>query len=204
MLKYDIKEIKKLEEEFGVDIIQKAVVASINKTTAKTRTHISKSIRAVYNVNSAAVSSRLKFRRASRDSLSGELVYTGSKIGLINFKAKAKKVLLGRKPRKGKAGRRWGRERIGVTVKVLKKGPRRLVKSNPGFIAVGKNNNEQIFYRAGKGKDRNYLYSAKSLSISGMVSGAEGRSGDLEEYDKFAAREQVIEFDRAIQFYAGK
>lgn len=200
MLKYQVKNLEKLKRKFDPKIVDSANRAAQNKAAQKLRTYISKSIRDVYNVKAGAISKRVKINRASVSSPFAELRYSGPRVGLINFGAKVKKVTLARKPRKGQKGRKWGRFRKGVTVRVRKDGGRKQVTSKPGFIAVGKNSNEHIFYRTGKG--RNDLKSAKTWSIPEMVRLAEKEGGPSNEsYQEQAAAEYDVEFDRAMRHF---
>lgn len=204
MLKYRVKNLEKLKRKFDPKIVDRANRAAQNKAAEKLRTYIKESIRDVYNVKAGAIAKRVKLNRASVSTPFAELSYTGPRIGLVNFGARAKKVTLSRKPRKGQKGRKWGRFRTGVTVKVRHDQGRKLVtkkgKKGAGFIAVGNNNNEQIFYRTGKG--RNDLVSAKTWSIPEMVRLAEKEGGPSNEsYQQQAAAEYDVEFDRAMRHF---
>lgn len=205
MLKYRIKNLDKLKQKFDPKVVERANRAGANKAAQKTRTFISETIRKVYNVKAMAIKKRVTLKRASSNMPFAELRYRGPRIGLINFGAKEKKVTLARKPRKGQKGQPWGRFRTGVTVKVKKSGSRKLVSSRPGFIMTGKNNNQHIYYRAGDGSDRNNLRSAKTWSIPEMLKNAEREgAGSSKAYERFAAQEYDIEFDRAMKHFMSK
>ncbi len=200
---YQVKDLEKLKKDLDPKIVERANSAGANKAAQKLRTFVSKAIRQVYNVKASAISKRVELRRASRSTPVAELRYKGPRVGLVNFAPKAKKVTLTRKPRKGQKGMPWGRVRTGVTVKVRKDGSRKLVQSKPGFIAVGANNNEHIYYRTGK--ERNKLESALTWSLPEMVrlSEKEG-AGSEKAYEDYAEQEYDLEFDRALRHFMSK
>lgn len=203
MFNYRVKDLEKLQKRFDPQVVKKANTAGLNKATAKVRTFISQSVRKRYAVKAAAIKKRVALKRASITNPTTAIRYRGPRVGLINFSAREKRVAIARKPRSGK-GQPWGRFRQAVTVRVRREGSRKRVYSKPGFIAVGANGNEHIFYRAGDGSDRNNLQALKTYSIPEMVARAEGAAGTESGYSEFAAREYDVEFDRALRYYLGK
>lgn len=207
-IKYSLLDFEQLNERFDSRMIRNAQYLAINKVLPKLQTHISARVRNRYNVTARSIKERVKLRKASMKSgaLQGVITFSGSRIGLINFNAKIKKVTLGPKPRKGKAGRRWGRHRVGVTVRVLKGSARKLVTERSGFIAQGRNGNKQIFYRQEKkktwrSKGREVLRAAYQYSIPEMIELANGGVGSTETYNEFIGAEFNKEFDVAMNYY---
>jgi hypothetical protein len=133
----DIKltDLDKVLGAFDSKLLDRAVVNTINKTSAKAKTKVSKEVRETWNIkakdfNRHAKLIRARYQRGRPEAL---LLYTGRKFGLINFSPKEK------------ANR-------SVTVRVLKKkGRRPAISKNgmPGFIA-STNGTRNIFARRGK------------------------------------------------------
>lgn len=206
MLKFDVRDLDKLRDEFSPDVVNKAINSAMGKTINKLQTYVSKEIRQTYNIKQAVVKKHARKFRSSNGTtnlLKAGMLYKSRKLGFMNFGAKPKKVTLGRKAKKG---RPWGRIRTGVTVQIRKNRPRKLVQSRPGFLAAGENGNIQAFYRDPRGglsrTGKTKLKVMKGPSIPDMVLASEGLFG--ETYDQFAAAEYNKEFDVAMNFYLGK
>lgn len=149
-------------EKRGDNYIDKARVMAVNKVVAKTKTTLSREARLRYNVKAKRVQSSLRVRRASKNDSDAMLDYVGARIGLINFAAKSKNITLARRTRKGKRLKRKA-----VTVKILKAGSRKQVKSKPAFIAEIQGHKHVL---ARKNADRDSLRVLNTLSVPEMMS----------------------------------
>jgi hypothetical protein len=167
------------------------------KAAERGRTVVSKATRNLYTVKAAEIKSahRLITRFGENGKAStATLWYSGSRLGLEKFSARARQVTL-----KGRSkSSRFGRKRRGVTVRVRKDRPRKLVQG--GFLAQAKNGNEFIFQR--RGLARLPIRRLLSLSVAEMV-----KHPDVNRqfstmvndfYPKELARLYNLELDRAL------
>lgn len=198
MLQHDIKHIDELTQQYGIAVVEQANLRALNFAIAKLRTFVSKNIRAKYNVTAAAIARRVTMRKASSNHFQAHLRYVGPRVSMINFGAKPKNVTIARK---SKTGRRWGRKRTGVTVKILKKGSRKQITSVPAFIATGKSGNRHVFMRNSSKRDD--ITAMSWRSVPQMVLSAE-RGGSAMDYDAFAVTEHAREFDRVLTHLLSK
>lgn len=191
MQHFEYSELEELLAVYDPKLVSRAVNSADNKTIRKLRTKIRKEVRGKYNVKAAAINRRAKTILGRVKGLSAELSYAGTKLGLVNFAAKKKKVKVS--SRAGKKVTRWG-----TSVKVLRGQSRKVVKSKPAFVAKGKNDNLQIFAR--RTDDRDSIVAIKGLAIAEMVDSPEiiehALTSSREDYEK--------EFDVAMNFFLGK
>ncbi|RXE48705.1 phage tail protein [Chromohalobacter israelensis] len=165
MLKYDIRFMQRLRNELGEqgDKVEKAFVRSMDATSSKAATHISRGIRGTYAIKANLVKRHLKINRARRDAYRA-LVYTGKRLPLEEFKPKQRWVTVNPRrtvksgPRKGKLARRRG-----VSVRVRKDTGRQLVPG--GWLAK-----DHVLRRADLGDNDSDPRIQYGPSIPGMVS----------------------------------
>lgn len=112
----DLKRARSYVQFVAAQEIDKAMRRAINRTIDQVATEANRRIRDRYNVRARAVSRAMKKKKVSAraGSLTAEIEIRGRRIGLIEF-----------------AARQTGK---GVSVKVLKAGPRKVVKG--AFIAT--------------------------------------------------------------------
>lgn len=184
-LRYRFDKLDQLRDRFDPRIVEKAVRSSIRKTALKLRTKLSKRVRERYNVPARVIARHAKLENffQSRSQPFSILRYVGSKIGLINFGARSRIV----RTAKGK--------RRGVSVQVLKEGGRKVVKSEPAFIATGANENRHVFARTGEG--RFPIVSLKGPSVAEMV----GRDEVIDDANAFMSGELPRIFDNEMEFF---
>ena len=115
--------LEALARVFDPKKIKDAEHIAINKTTQKTRTQVSKAVRARYVVTAKDVSSTVKITKTTDDVAGRILMYTGKKLSLNKFSLKKVKT------------RKRGDRRGGVSVKVLRKGKRKVIRGKYGFGA---------------------------------------------------------------------
>lgn len=189
-LRFELRDIDKLKRAFDPAIVQRAQQSAIRKTTRKLRTELSKRVRMRYNVaaNVVAKHTSLDTLFARPDNPMAILKYVGGKIGLVNFGA-TKRIVRG----VGKSGRRY--KRTGVSVRVLKGEKRKILRSVPGFIAKGENDNVHIFYRTGD--TRGPIVSVQGPSVAEMV----GRHEVMSGADTFLSQELPKSFSNELEFF---
>lgn len=88
-------EVQKALKQFRADIVDKAMVRSLNRTVEQARTRMSREIRAEYAIDASSVRDRLKVRRAfiygSRRSIEAALYVNpgrGRSLNVIRFTAR--------------------------------------------------------------------------------------------------------------------
>lgn len=115
----DLNKVKSMLSgiENGAD---KALTRSINKTTVNSQTYMVKKTGAHFNVKAARIKKDFDIKKATYSKTSASVDVTSEPIGLINFGGKQLK------------------KNKGVSVKVLKKGPREKLGSG-FFVKVKKN-----------------------------------------------------------------
>lgn len=147
---HDLDDLKRL---LNPKFLRQAELSALKATRAKVKTRVSKSVRETFNVTAATVSRKIKIGLRNNNT-EAWLLWTGRRIGLINFGARFRNVKTSRGTRKG------------VTVQVQRGKKRFLVPG--GFLATGEQGNAHIFQRIGK--DRLKIRSLTGPSIPQMVS----------------------------------
>jgi hypothetical protein len=179
-------DIKEMERMLDPEFLVKAKKSALKATQRKTATRISKLVRQEFNVTARAVADRLKLSLGRNDT-EAYLRYVGTRIGLINFSGKFKKV-------RTTAGRR-----LGATAKV-KKTARRYVAPG-GFIAEGNNGNVHIFQRMSKRqRARMPIRKMTGPAIPQMVSQQEV----LDEATKFVEQEYPKDLTNRLDYFLTK
>jgi hypothetical protein len=215
---FDIHNLDSVREAYDPKLVKKALKITTNKLAAKSKTAISKKVRARYKVSVSDFNQRSQVSKVSNstDSYSSAFIWRGKKIGLFNFGAHEIKKLAGGsaqrtqyKTRKNKKnnGRREtkstsralkasGRTAYGISV-MVKAGQRKTIGADDGilpFISIGRNNQLHIFRRVGS--DRKKLHRLDTLSIPQMINAV----GGAEITSEVVGAELAIEFDRAMKF----
>lgn len=145
-------DMKRTIAEFSLERkkIDTATFRALNRAQDKVATEAGREIREVYNVRQKAITSAFRKRRASRASLTARLLVEGVRLGLIEFSAR--------------------QTAQGVTVRILKAGGRKLVRS--AFITASTRGNyrgggsqgiNQVWRR--QGKERYPIFPLRSVSI---------------------------------------
>lgn len=130
-LKFDIRHLQKLRNQFNSKDVEKALEWALKATTRKTATLISKDIRNTYAIKAGDIKRHLKIKKYRRDATRA-LLYTGGMIPLEEFKPKTRRV---RTTATSSRGKKFVTHRRGVTVKVRKDKGRKLVEG--GWLAKG-------------------------------------------------------------------
>ena len=165
-----------LRRVFGSNVVSKSVKSATFKTTAKTRTEISKRVRDIYAVKAGLISKSASIRNGSsvREKM---LLYTGANISLTEFGPRQRLV----RTAKGK--------RKGVSVRIRKDRGRKLVKS--GFSASLKGGK---FIGKRKTDTRFPIRGTSTVSVPGMV-----KSRDvIKLINKFVGEEYPAQFEREM------
>lgn len=165
MLKYDIRFMQRLRNKLGKqsEQVDKAFRRSLDATSNKAATHISRDIRGTYAIKANLVKRHLKINRARRDAYRA-LIYTGKRLPLEEFKPRQRWVTVNPRrtvksgPRKGKLARRRG-----VSVRVRKDTGRQLVSG--GWLAK-----DHVLRRSDQGDNDSDPRIQYGPSIPGMVS----------------------------------
>lgn len=205
-LEFDWRDIEKLRRVFGKKIVQRALVTSLVKLTNKVRAEINRQVTEEYNVSRAAINRRLKVSIDKKSSNPEAMLrYIGTRIGLINFKARVRKIKVVSKI----TGKLLKRKEVSVQIK--KKGPRRIVSSrkfeSKGFVGVGASANKHIFARildaAGRSRKmfgKDVLAARKTLSIPEMVDS----KAVLTDLNELVKAQFPLEFNRSLTFHLQK
>lgn len=127
----DVDGVKQMLSRLNANETEKALVRTINKTTTGVRTDGTKILSEHYALTASAIRESWKIRKALFRDPVGVVGSQGTFIRLKEFGARQTKT--------------------GVSVKVLKKNPRAVVKG--AFFATLKNN-EQVYWRKWKGDAR--------------------------------------------------
>jgi hypothetical protein len=185
MIKVDISNIDQLRKQFDPEKVDKAFWSALKRTTAKTKTQVSKEIRKIYAIKAGDVNKHVRSYRAQDSYV---IDYSGSPISLRKFGAKTRTVSTARGVRKG------------VSVKVKKTKRRDLVKS--GF-QISSQKPSPIFKRTGKPSagdpSREAIAKLFSLSVPQMVND----SVAAKTFD-FIQEEANDQFYRAFKFFINR
>lgn len=164
--------IDELMKALNEKAYRKAMNRTIRRMGQRFRTTATKEVRKTYNVKASKIK---QYMRAKMDGDTFKMYIKSSTVSLMNFGARQTKK--------------------GVSVKVRKDRGRKVIKG--AFIAVGKNNNLQVFKRVGK--ERLPIESKKTLSITQMFNENvlnKAKSAVEESYEN--------EFKRNLDFYLGR
>ena len=80
--------------------MQTAVARAVNRALSGARTTVVKAVRERYTVKSKDVRQSLRFKKATKNSLDGELISEGSQLELSHFKVKPRTDTTGNRQRK--------------------------------------------------------------------------------------------------------
>lgn len=186
-LNYDIRELQQLRKQLGKDSgnVDKALRWSVDATSRKAATFISRDIRDTYAIKAGDVKGRLKIQRVSRDATRA-LLYTGRRLPLEQFSPKGKNVRVTATSNRGK---RFKTRRRGVTVRVRKDQGRQLVKG--GWHAK-----DHVLRRADKGDSRSDPRMQFGPSIPGMVAHPE----TIEQAQALVREDLPIQFNNRMEY----
>lgn len=161
-LQFDVRELQELKKQFDPKDVEKALRWSINATTRKAATLISRETRQRYDISAGDIRKRLRIQRLDRGD-GRAILYTGRRLPLAQFKPRERWVSVSSKrrvqsgPRKGSMARRRG-----VTVRVRKDRGRQLVQG--GWLAKS-----QIFRRSSRSDNQSTPEMRFGPSIPEMV-----------------------------------
>lgn len=194
-LKYDIRNLKQLQDKFDPRDVEKALRWALNATSRKTATFISKDIRTVYTLKARDIKAHLKIKKYRRDATRA-LLYTGGSIPLEEFKPHTKRVRTTATSRRGK---RFKTHRRGVTIRMRKDEGRQLVKG--GWYAKG-----HVMHRSnpssGLGETANTAppFIMYGPSIPGMVA----HPKTIEQAQDLVRKELPQEFSERLDYLLNK
>lgn len=188
-IEYQGLTIDQLKKRYDPAIIEKALARTKNRVADKSATALNKKVRERFVVKARDITGSLKKRRAfANKSSDAVLEYIGSRLPLSLFSPKQKQVRVVSK-RTGKNIRRKG-----VTVKVLRTEPRKLITSIPAFLTKG---GKAVSSRSDE--TRESYKTPTVISIPEMIRARE----QLAEFEKVVAREIQPEFESNMNFYLG-
>ncbi|SDF72740.1 hypothetical protein SAMN05216571_101410 [Onishia taeanensis] len=125
--RHDIRDLQRLKDRHDPALVERALRRSLDATSRKAATHISRDLRGTYAIKARDVQRRLKIERVRRDATRA-LVYVGRRLPLEQFNPKRRWVSVEPR-RKVKSGPRKGSlaRRRGATVRVRKDKGRQVV-----------------------------------------------------------------------------
>ncbi|GAA3704324.1 hypothetical protein GCM10022421_08930 [Oceanisphaera sediminis] len=188
-VKYDIRMLQKLRQQFDQKDVNKALIWALDATTRKAATFISRDLRGTYAVSANQVKQHLKIKRVERDA-SRALLYTGKKLPLAQFAPRPKVVRVLATSSRGKP---FKTKRKGVTLRVRKDAGRKLVKG--GWHAKG-----HILRRADAADNRSDPRIQYGPSIPGMVA----HPATIDQAQELVRRELPKEFSGRLEYILGK
>jgi len=184
MIKVDISNLEQLRKQFDPVKVDKAFWSALKRTTAKTKTQVSKEIRKIYAIKAGDVNKHVRSYRAQDSYV---IDYSGAPIPLHKFRPTARTVTTARGVRKA------------VSVKVKKTKRRGIVKGGfqpPKFGGP-------IFKRTGKPSagdpSREAIAKMFTLSVPQMVND----SVAAKTFD-FIQDEANDQFYRAFKFFINR
>lgn len=142
-------EIAKQLTSLREDIASKAMASALNKTTAQAKTSMSREIRAEFNIDAATVARALRVGRASASKGKFQLTADLTSISKPHQRSLNLAHFAARQTRKG------------VTFKVKKGGPRKLIKG--AFLING---GATVMIR--EGKTRLPIHALQTINVSQM------------------------------------
>lgn len=164
---FDINQLQRLKARYDPKVVEKAFEQSIDRSTAKAATHISRDVRDDYHVSAANIKKTLTVKRARRHS-SAALLYVGERMPLDRFNPRVTR------PRvitaTSRRGNKFKTRRRGVSVKIRKDTGRKMVPG--GWFAKGRvmSRSESIEDMSMAGLDGSEVFTRLGPSIPGMVS----------------------------------
>lgn len=179
MFALQIKDWDKVEAAFSPVVLNQAMNAAIRKSLMKTRTQISVNVRQVYNISAGDIGNIVTLSKISYTPPSYRLQYSGARVSLRKYAARAKIVKTARGLRRG------------VTVRVRKDRGRKLVKH--GFYGAG---GWPVYMRLGR--SRHKIEKRTGLAIPQMV----GTKDQLDLAYKFMGVEIPKQVHTSLDFYS--
>lgn len=142
-------QVQKALERMQADIANRAVSSALNKTVAQARTSMSKEIRAEFNLSASEVRDSLRITRASA---------SGGR-----FRLEATLSSISRPGKRSLNLAHFGARQVakGVSVKIKRKGPRKVIK---GAFLI--NSGATVMIRSGK--DRLPIEARQTIAVSQM------------------------------------
>lgn len=186
--RYDIRDMQRLKARHGVDVVEKALRRTLDATSRKAATHISRDLRGTYAIKAKDVRRRLTIERVRRDATRA-LVYVGRRLPLEQFNPKRRWVSVSPRrrvrsgPRKGSLARRRG-----ATVRVRKDTGRQIVPG--GWYAK-----DHILRRADADDNASEPRIQYGPSIPGMVA----HPSTIESAQDLVRRDLPQEFDGRLE-----
>ena len=179
MISFSYTNIEQASRLFDPNLVEKATKSMLGKLVPKVRTQISVKVRDRYTIQAREVSRAVKIRRQRLSALEARgLLYTGAAVPLDRFSITERNIRSAR-----------GRRR-GVTARVLKRGPRKIVKGAFAQDISGR----KIFKR--RGREQLPINRLFGPSVPQMVDDADVR----DHIEAFIGKEAPVEFDRAMRF----
>lgn len=177
-----VTDIEQLRSLLNPEFLRKAHQSALKATQSQTATQVSRAVRARYNVTQKAIAARLKMGLAD-EGRTAYLRWIGSRIGLIEFDGKVKKVSTER----GK--------RFGATARISKDKPKFLAKG--GFIAKGANDNTHIFRRIDQHDNKSKIRRMAGPAIAQMV----GSKEVFEDAQRFVAEKYPVVLHDRLKYF---
>jgi len=185
LVKLDVREAQRtVSRQFanlGDDLINKAGVMALNKTIAKSRTEMSRAIRAEYRIKASAIKTRLRTNRASLKfgKYTAELNASGRPFNVVRFLLKSSLART-----RNKSG-----ELKEIRFKIKKKGGVKTIKG--AFVATMSSGHTAVFRRQGKG--RLPIESIQTIGVPQMFNTRKANARVVARMEQ----EFPIEFERA-------
>ncbi len=196
MIHYRLDDLDRLQRIFNPAIVRKAHASTVQKTTRKGRTKVSKEVRGIYRFKAAEISKSsaiLKGDESTDGIASRILLYTGGRPSLIKFKH-------GKGFRRVKSRRG---SRFQARVKERKNASPRSVKD--GFIGRAKGGGEQIFQRVKGSRMSSNPKKEKLRKLSGpAIPQSIKNLGVVKSLNEFVAQEMPKQFDQEMDFFMTK
>jgi len=156
---------RKYDFKISREMVEATSIAALNNTAKFALQEAEKQLLKIYNIKAGDLRKAIKTRYARRKIEPVQIVLRGERLELFKF---APKIITVRKSKKG-------RPILGVTIKVRKDGPRKIVKS--GFVAIMESGKTSIWKRAPNWEHR-YPFNVPEESFQNF--GERGRG--LERY----------------------
>ena len=176
----NFEQVSRSLDRMREDVGARALASALNRTLEQARTAMSREIRQEFNMPAAKVSAALRVRRASfkagrfrMEAVLESPSKRGRSLNLINFAAR--------------------QTRQGVTVKIKKGGPRKLIRG--AFIG---NDGRTVFIR--EGKSRLPIRAVQTIDVAQMFN---TRRINAKVVDVVKARFPAI-FEREARYYRSK
>lgn len=188
-VKYDIRMLQKLRQQLDPADVNKALRWSLDATTRKAATFISRDLRGTYAVSANQVKQHLKIKRVERDATRA-LLYTGKSLPLAQFAPRPKMVRVQATSSRGKP---FKTRRKGVTLRIRKDVGRQLVKG--GWHAKG-----HILRR----EQASNNYSDPRIQYGPSIPGMVAHPATIDQAQELVRRELPREFSGRLEYILGK